>query len=96
MLRVFKYGVSVNDHPTVTLPKGFKILSVGVQEEENSSFPWIIRLWVLVDPKAISQEVVRLCIAGTGDPVSDNVSEFLGTVMFHGLVFHVFREAPYA
>ena len=90
MRKVFKYDIPVDDRPSVSLPKGAQILSIGAQGLN-------IKLWALVDPAETVIEVHQLRVAGTGHVVVDSDLAFLGTVIFHdgALVFHVF-EVPHA
>ena len=86
MRKVFKYDIPVDDRPSVSLPKGAQILSVGAQGLG-------IKLWALVDPSETNAEVHQLRVVGTGHTIVDGDLVFLGTVMFHdgALVFHVFE-----
>ena len=90
MRKVFKYDIPIDDRPSVSLPKGAQILSIGLHGLN-------IKLWALVDPAETVIEVHQLRVAGTGHAIVDGNLVFLGTVIFHdgALVFHVF-EVPHA
>ena len=86
MKTIWKYEFRVGDEQEVWLPKGAKILTVGVQAERPV-------LWALVDPKE-PDEAVRIQMRGTGHPADGlEKARHLGTIFMHGgrLVFHVFE-----
>jgi len=61
MVKVFKYPIEVNDHFTLFLPKGAKILKVECQNGEPC-------LWTLVNPdNPVERRIFRF--AGTGHPM---------------------------
>lgn len=81
-MQIWKFEIPVTDF-LVPMPKGAKVLSVGVQELS-------IMAWALVDP---SMETVtrRLPVYGTGHEIKDDAAlPFIGTVFWDTLVFHVF------
>ena len=87
-MRVFKYEIPVANEPTVRLPKGAGILSVGQQNNK-------MYLWALVNPSEQQTERRVLRIAGTDHEIAEiEELNFLGTVHMHGgdLVFHVFER----
>lgn len=97
MKRIWKYKMRVADEQVVNLPKGAKILSVGVHRDfypdgtvENER-PC---LWALVEPTADGDEARAIAMRGTGHP-ADGMEDatFLGTIFMFGgrLVFHVFE-----
>ena len=89
---IWKFELPVEDEVSVEMPRGSRVLSVGVQGVR-------IFLWALCPTGRVPKEVRRFAIRGTGHP-ADGVSRngFIGTVMLHGdaLVFHVFerQEVP--
>ena len=91
MRKVFKYDIPVDDRPSVSLPKGAQILSVGVLPVGAQGLR--IKLWALVNPAETDTEVRQLRVVGTGHAIVDGDLVFLGTVTFHdgALVFHVFE-----
>lgn len=91
MLTVYKYPLKLQDHWSLEMPIGAKILSVDNQREQ-------ITLWALVDasPEAPT-EVRSFLIRGTGHNIDEGLNlEFIGTVLVHdgGLVWHVFELQP--
>jgi hypothetical protein len=86
-MKVFKYEIVAEDSPTVQLPVGAEILSVG--QQNNKMF-----LWALVDTDEKVMEQHEFRVAGTGHEIKDaGFMDFIGTVqMYDGaLVFHVFE-----
>ena len=82
---VWKFAVeSLSDLVHVYMPKGAKVLSVGMQGS------WLT-FWALVDPDAKDeQRQFRVC--GTGHPVHPSeIGAFIGTVFERGFVWHVFE-----
>ena len=82
---IWKFAITPGDVIEIGMPKGAKILSVGVQYEA-------VHVWALVDPSA--QTVQRsLRMVGTGHPGGDLYRwKLVGMVMLRGgaLVFHLF------
>ena len=87
MLRVYKYTIPVEDHFSLDLPAGAKILTVQVQYQEP-------QIWALVDS---GQSNVRrdFRMAGTGHDIKeDNDSlTYIGTFQLSGGSFigHLFE-----
>jgi hypothetical protein len=87
-MRVFKYEIPIEDEPTVRLPRGAGILSVG---QQNGG----LFLWALVDPSVTETERRVFRIAGTGHEIAEAEGlSFIGTVFMCGsaLVFHIFER----
>ena len=89
---IFKYTIELSDEPhdvpTVRLPLGAKILSVGNQNER-------LRLWALVDEAETETVEHKFKVIPTGGEASGAESlTFLGTVSFHrgAFIFHVFEQ----
>lgn len=88
MITIWKYPLRVKDTQLVAMPKGARILSVGVQTDT-------ICLWAMVDDREGETVYRRILIVGTGNPVFEaEDGKFIGTVQLYGgrLVFHVFEE----
>ena len=85
---VWKYDVEPDEFELM-MPRGAKVLSVGVQQNR-------VQMWALVDPdEPMVQHRFRL--AGTGHQIKDpDELRFVGTFQMHGgaLVFHLFQRAP--
>ncbi len=85
---VFKYPLQLTDVNHISMPKGAKLLHVGVQMDGPM-------LWALVDPNQ-PPAVRHIRVAGTGHPISfneaDHVLRHVGTFLVNAgtLVFHVF------
>ena len=92
MKTVYKYKLPLDDYVKVIMPKDAEIISVGEQEQE-------LVIWAVVDSTAIEHRNKEFRIAGTGHPLSRNLSNrpdekllFIGTVQHsNGLVWHVFE-----
>ena len=88
---IWKYNLAVTDYQTVTMPEGARLLSIGVQH--NNDYPC---MWALVEP---DRPVVEfgVCILGTGHNVDLSSGwEFVGMFQLRGGLFvgHVFvRES---
>lgn len=77
---------------SLPLPKGAKVMSVGVQYDQAY-------LWALVDSDERTMEPVLIVAEATGAPLRDvKDSEFIGTVtVFGNYVMHIFvREKELA
>lgn len=86
-MRIWKWQIEVIDQQTVMMPAGAKLLDVQVQGDECC-------VWALCDPDA-EKEPRHLAIYGTGNPMPDEVGEYVATFqMYDGaLVFHAFEVA---
>ncbi len=91
---IYRYRLPIIDCPTLLLPEGARVLSVGPPRDDRDE----LDLWALVDA-ANDTTMGRLRrdfrIVGTGNPVPPDVGPFIGTVPTHGgaLVWHVFEMA---
>ena len=85
-MKIWKYELRVDDRLTVIMPRGARILSVGVQGKT-------ICLWAMVTPETAEQERRIIAIYGTGNPLPDDPGTFIGTVQVPPVVWHVF-EVP--
>jgi hypothetical protein len=97
VITIFKYPVRIVDESTLEMPRGAKLLSVGVANDTE------VFLWALVDTEA-KMAVRRLHVHGTGNPITAATVEahpldmvqlankFVGTALTHGgsLVWHLF------
>lgn len=87
-MKIWKFTLPVTDHPVVSMPKGAKVLSAGMQGGD-------LQIWALVDPEA-SKELRKFRVAGTGLPLEDEIASqrFIGTVQMMGgaLIWHIFEE----
>ena len=89
-MQIWKFEIKLDNH-SIEMPKGARILSVGVQDHLSES----IMIWAMVDPEAPScRRVFAICRTGHSifpqAPVWQNKLSFLGTVQQGPLVWHVF------
>ncbi len=82
---IWKFNLEVEDTQIIYMPKGAKILSVGLQQPD-------LCLWALVDTAETVQEDVFIEVYGTGNPITNNMQlrDFIGTVVAGRFVWHVF------
>lgn len=86
--RIFKYELSISDTQVVTVPVGYKVLSVQTQNG-------VPCMWCLVDKEEPTTEGLLIRMHGTGHPVEDAEHlEFIATFQIGGgsLVYHVFKD----
>ena len=85
--RIWKYTLEITDHQKVPMPQCAKILSVANQNGHPC-------LWAMVDAdRPIEQRAIE--IIGTGNPVAQvgvDERKFIGTVVIHPFVWHVFER----
>ncbi len=85
MKEIWKYTLPLTDYPVVSMQKGARVLSVGVQHGE-------VQVWALVDPEAPT-ELRRFMKIGTGQCMTETCVariRFIGTVQMGDLVWHIF------
>lgn len=95
MMTIWKFPLETTDGQFVKMPKGAKILSVGLISD-------VIHIWALVDNEESKVEEKWIRIHGTGHHVyKHNLLTFIGTVIqpiqavagsLPALVWHVFEE----
>lgn len=83
--RIYRYEFLITDEATVEMPQGAAVLSVHYSRTE----PRGLDVWALVDTDAKSEKRLFRVI-GTGNPVPDSCGQFVGTVLTHGGMWHVF------
>lgn len=88
---IYKYSFSICGAFTLSLPKGFKILSVQVQAPHvNGGTP---TMWVMVDPNEQIRVAVGFRIYGTGHAILDPINvQYVATILQEPYVWHLFRE----
>lgn len=88
MKTIWKFKLEVKDSQKVEMPKGAKLLYVGVQDN-------IPHLWAEVDPDNINGKATIVTF-GTGQRVDADRLGFVGTYMLYGgsFVGHVYGKAP--
>jgi hypothetical protein len=84
MCRIWKYVLAITDEQQIVMPRGAKLLSVGIQDE-------ILCLWAYVrnENNFVAREIR---IVGTGHPCDAGSANFVGTAIDdrNGLAWHVF------
>lgn len=82
---IWKFPIRIDDELVIAMPRGARILHVGMQNGDP-------QLWAMVDTEALKVDR-NFAIRGTGHP-ADGLKEvlFVGTFMMAGggLVFHLF------
>ena len=86
MKTIYKYKLKELTTQTITMPKGYEILSVQVQHG-------VICLWAIVT-ESNEPEDVTINVHGTGHPVTSNNLTYISTIqMLDGdLILFVFKE----
>lgn len=84
-LRIYKYPIGITGFQEVAMPKAARILSVANQ---NGT----LCLWALCDAAQKEYVARQIEIIGTGNPMSLNSREFIGTVIVVPFVWHVFER----
>lgn len=94
-LTIWKYGLMITDEQELTVPPGFRPLSVAVQRFDHGGMGVHeeLCLWAEVEPDG-TEEHVTVCLRGTGHPFVGNEGLFVGTAMMRGgsLVWHVYMH----
>lgn len=84
MKTVYKYPLDFEDYSIVTLPLGYQLLKVIIQNGNPV-------LYALIDTNENRFRGVRFRIAGTGHPIDEDNLEYVSTFEMGSLVFHVFH-----
>ena len=96
MRTIWKFPLTLgsNNHIfEIEMPKGSRILSVGVDPEYPTD-PRQVRIWAEVSPKIEVKETHRLVVFGTGDVLGNVVfRQFIGTVVINPYAWHVYELA---
>lgn len=83
MRTIYKYQLDISDDVSVSMKSGATILCVQMQGERAC-------VWATVDSDA-DNATRRLNWRGTGHDLSGVLEHrYVGTVQYHGLVFHLF------
>ena len=82
-MTIWKYALEMTDRQFVSMPEGATLLSVANQRGA-------LCLWALVDPD--NPGVMReINIVGTGNPMTEDETHFIGSVVIEPFVWHVFE-----
>ncbi len=86
---IWKFPIKLRPDQEIWMPQDSKIISVGVQDNENVS------VWAEVNPQIGKSVVRRIVIRATGHLYEPGPEKFIGTVLtWNGVnVWHVY-EAP--
>lgn len=84
---IWKYQFPIDDHITILMPHGAKVLAVQVQDR-------VPCIWALVDTRETKCVPYKFRLYGTGHPCESDLSNYIGTFQMAGgkLVFHLFEE----
>ncbi len=80
---IWKYPLSLTGTNILRMPEGAKVIHLGSQDNQ-------LILWAIVDEES-PLETRQFNIYGTGQPMTSEVEQYLGTVQIDSLVWHVFR-----
>lgn len=88
MLTIYKYPIPIENHFTLELPEGAKILTVQTQRD-------IPQLWAMVDSET-EKETRYFRLGRTGYPLGDDylrITNYIGTFQMEKgtLAFHLFE-----
>lgn len=88
MKRIYKYPFEILGKTTVSLPVGAKILTIQIDEKDNTPC-----IWALVDPTIEMKKKKTLYIYGTGHDIHlIEGLNYLSTIQKNGFVWHIFDE----
>lgn len=87
MTKIWKFPLKFDDVQEITLPEGFKILSVQMQNDN-------LCMWARVETiKAVHMITKKIHIYGTGSNSDSTIHlDYLGTVQDSPFVWHIFME----
>lgn len=85
MKTIWKFPLRITDEQWVSMPRGARVLSVQMQGDQAC-------VWAIVE-SAATQEMRRLVILGTGNPIGDSgeTLTFIGTFQQPPFVWHLFE-----
>lgn len=82
-MRIYKYVLNIVGWQPVSMPIGARVLSVGNQNGH-------LCMWAMVDPSK-ETELRGFFIIGTGNRITRDLGQFVGTVQIDQFVWHVFE-----
>jgi len=90
---VWKFPFAIADEFVVRLPRGARVLHVGVQgAAPEFGLIGTPTFWALVTPDAPAEDVA-FAVRGTGHDCA-GLTEHCGSFFYGPLVFHLFRRVP--
>ena len=87
MKRIFKYTLQTKDSFELLLPKGLRILKLGMSKGNPC-------VWALINPNEFIHEIHRFRIFGTGHEISDEEFArltYIDTYFEGSFVWHLFE-----
>lgn len=84
MQTIWKYPLELGAN-NLSMPRASSVLSVHRQGES-------LCMWAIVDENRISV-TRKFVVVGTGHPLPDGLTKFIGTVVIDPFVWHVFEQA---
>ena len=81
---VHKYPIVLGDYPLVKMPTEAKILHFGLDANE------ILCIWAEVNPEN-TFTAKEFQIVGTGHAVDESAKRYIGTVIHHTYVWHLYE-----
>ncbi len=85
-MTIYKYPLEITGRSSLSLPVGYKILSVGLDPRKRPS------VWAMVSPAETHRVDVPIFIFGTGHVVDGDAHTHLGTFLDGEFVWHVFTN----
>jgi len=91
MTTIWKFELPIEDQPSIDMPIGARILSVGVQ---NAATDRKLMLWAYIPKTEVKTETRYFFVLGTGNPIPWDLSEsaFVGTVQMGSHIWHVWDQ----
>lgn len=91
MNTIWKFELELEREPTVDMPIGARVLSVGTQ---GTSFDRKLVVWAHVPDSTAKTEERHFFVLGTGNDIPWRLEEstFIGTVQMGALVWHVWDQ----
>lgn len=83
-MRIFKYMLGITSEQPLLLPRGARVLSVGLDPNNQ------LCLWAAVNEGEV-EELWQVRIAGTGHEINETEG-FVGTVRATSLMLHIFAR----
>lgn len=84
MKKIYKYDITLCEYQLIEMPIGAEILSIGLQNDS-------IKLWAMVEPEQYKLQIRHILIVGTGQGISNDAKQFIGTVQQGAFVWHLFE-----
>lgn len=88
---IWKFELEVEDQPSIEMPVGARVLSVGTQGVmENRK----LLIWAYIPDSSAAKETRHFFVLGTGNPIPWSLAEsvFVGTVQMGTTVWHVWDQ----